>query len=136
MTDNGTVGRPVLYRDRVTTSDGGGAGQLESIVLRELRDDGGLRHLSASQCPDGRIIIEGRDLGPGVERIFGALEYEWAWTIGPDAIAAAIEALDGRDGDDPLRVLAAWSTVHGGMDPGSHLQGAGVPIEFWSRMGD
>jgi hypothetical protein len=47
-----------------------------------------------------------------------------------------VAALGGRDGDDPLPLLAAWSTAHGGVDPGSHLRDAGVAIEFWSRVGD
>jgi hypothetical protein len=37
---------------------------------------------------------------------------------------------------DPLRLLAAWSAAHGGIDPGSHLREAGVPIRYWSRIGD
>ena len=97
-----------------------------------------IRHLEATRRPDGAILIEGQDLGPGVERIFGAglTEYEWTWTIEPDAVPAAIAALEGIEGDDPLRLLAAWSAAHGGVDPGSRLREAGVPIEFWSRIGD
>ena len=80
----------------------------------------------------------GEDLGPGVERIFGAsfTEYEWAWVVGPDAVPATVAALDGDEGDDPLRLLAAWSAAHSGIDPGSRLREAGVPIEFWNRIGD
>jgi hypothetical protein len=42
----------------------------------------------------------------------------------------------GQEGDDPLRLLAAWSNAHSGRDPGSHLREAGVPIELWNRIGD
>ena len=45
-------------------------------------------------------------------------------------------ALDRRKDDDPQRTLAAWSTAHGGMDPGSHMREAGGPISFWDRVGD
>ena len=102
------------------------------VVLRNLRDDRGNRHLSASSDPDGRIRIDGHDLGRGVEDAFGAglSEYEWTWVIEPDAVPAAVAALGGREGDDPLRALAAWSAAHGGADPGSHLRDAGVPIAF------
>ena len=121
-------------------SDGDGARErpLTTVVLRHQRDADGLRRLSADLRPGGGILIEGHDPGPGVERIFGAglSEYEWAWVIGPDAVAAAVAALGGREGDDPLRLLAAWSAAHGGLDPGSHLREAGVPIEFWNRVGD
>jgi hypothetical protein len=112
--------------------------RLARVVLRNLRDDRGTRHLSASRDPDGRIRIEGHDLGRGVEDAFGAglNEYEWGWVIETDAVAVAIAALDGREGDDPLKLLAVWSTAHGGADPGSHLRDAGVPIAFWNRIGD
>jgi hypothetical protein len=109
-----------------------------SVVLRHQRDADGIRHLEATRRPDGGILIEGQDLGPGVERIFGAglTEYEWAWAIEPDAVPATIAALDGLEGDDPLRLLEAWSAAHAGVDPGSHLREAGVPIELWTRVGD
>ena len=111
---------------------------LARIVLRDLRDAGGVRHLGATRRPDGGIRIEGQDLGPGVERAFGPglTEYEWAWEIEADDVPAVIAALDGREGDDPLRLLAAWSAAHGDIDPGSHLREAGVPVTFWSRIGD
>jgi hypothetical protein len=110
----------------------------EQIVLRDLTDAGGRRFLEARRREDGGISIAGQDLGLGVERAFGQglTEYEWAWEIGPQDVPAAIEALGGHAGDDPLRVLAAWSAAHGGEDPGSHLKGAGVPVGFWSRVGD
>ena len=47
-----------------------------------------------------------------------------------------VSALDGVDGDDPLRLLGDWYEAHGGTDPGIHLRDAGVAIEFWSRVGD
>lgn len=120
------------------TRPGGRAGPLARVVLRKLRDDRGTRHLSASRNPDGRIRIEGHDLGRGVEDAFGGglSEYEWTWVIEPDSVPAAVAALDGKEGDNPLRVLGAWSTAHGGADPGSHLRDAGVPIAFWNRIGD
>ena len=78
------------------------------------------------------------DLGSGVDRAFGAgnREYDWAWSIGPEAVPAMIAALGGDDGDDPLLLLKAWHDASGSMDPGSHLRKAGVPVEFWSRVGD
>jgi len=114
------------------------APDLATITLREWRDADGFRRLSVDRRPDGSIFIEGHDLGPGVERVFGTglTEYEWAWVVGPDAVPAVVAALGGRAGDDPLPLLAAWSAAHGGVDPGSHLREAGVAIEFWSRVGD
>jgi hypothetical protein len=124
--------------DGVAGSSGALEDPLTSISLRDYRDEGGLRHLGATRTPDGGILIEGQDLGPGVERAFGAglTEYEWAWAVPPDAVPAAVAALDGHEGDDPLRLLAAWAAAHDDSDPGSHLREAGVSIEFWSRVGD
>jgi hypothetical protein len=108
-----------------------------SVVLREQRDADGVRHLSAAWREDGSLVIEGQDLGPGVERAFGEgyTEYEWAWTIPPDAVEATIVALGGGDGEGVLTLLQGYA-AHGERDPGSHLREAGVPIEFWSRVGD
>lgn len=111
---------------------------LALVVLRDTRDHEGTRHLSASRDPGGGIRIDGQDLGTRVERAFGAglSEYEWSWIVEPDAVPAAITALGGRPGDDPLNLLAAWFAAHGGIDPGIHLRDVGVPIAFWNRIGD
>ena len=41
----------------------------------------------------GDIVIEGRDFGAGVERIFGYREYEWVWTIPAASVGALLHAL-------------------------------------------
>jgi len=107
-------------------------------VLRELRDADGSRRLEAGWRDDGSLVIEGQDLGPGVERVWGAGndEYEWAWVVGSQAVPAMVAALGGSAADDPLALLERWYRGHGELDPGIHLRKAGVPIEFWSRVGD
>jgi len=112
-----------------------GAPGLRQVVLRDTRDARGTRHLEARLKDDDGIVIEGQDLGSGVEALgAGFSEYEWAWTIGSDQVPAAVAALGGSAVDDPLRVLANWSAVHNGADPGSDLREAGVSIGFWSRV--
>jgi hypothetical protein len=114
------------------------AKRLESVVLRDLRGADGPRYLGAARRQGGAIVIEGQDLGAGVEQAFGAglREYEWTWSIGPEAVPAMVAALGGEDGDDPLLLLKTWYDANGDMDPGIHLQKAGIPVEFWSRVGD
>jgi hypothetical protein len=121
----------------VTPARAAPEGPLTTVTLRYRRDADGLRRLEVTRRPDGGVVIEGQDLGAGVEAIYGAglSEYEWAWVIGPDAVPAVVAALDGLEGDDPLRLLQAWYAAHGRLDPGSRLREAGVPIEFWSGVG-
>lgn len=110
---------------------------LAFVVLRDLDDADGTRHLEAEWRMGGAIVIEGRDVGPGVERFWGEgnNRYEWEWSIGPEAIPAMIAALGGTEGDDPLALLKAWYDAGDGMDPGIHLYEAGVPVEKWSSVG-
>ncbi len=58
-------------RKRQTGSRLSGPNWLESIVLRDQRDGNGLRYLAAKRRTGGGIVIEGQDLGPGVERAWG-----------------------------------------------------------------
>jgi hypothetical protein len=109
-----------------------------SVILRNQHDAQGTRHLDATLTEDGSIVIEGWDLGAGVEAVWGEglREYEWAWTVAPGDVPAAVAALGGAEGDDPLALLGAWLRGHRGRDPGSHLRDAGILVEFWSRVGD
>ena len=50
------------------------------VILRRTEDKGGSRSLVA-RLTDMGLVIEGHDLGPGVEEAFGAYEYEWTRTV-------------------------------------------------------
>ena len=108
-----------------------------TVVLRDHEDADGLRYLDATIDKAGRLVIEGQDVGAGVERKFGEgyREYEWRWTVQPADIADAVETLGGQPGESPLVVAARFMELHG-TDPGSTLKTANVRIEFWSRLGD
>jgi hypothetical protein len=105
--------------------------------LWQGRDHNGTRSIWAVLLADGRLRIEGQDLGPGVA-IWGEgfTEYEWDWTVAPADVPRVVEVLGGTDDDDPLELLARWSRESGGRDPGQHLKSAGIALEFWSRVGD
>lgn len=111
---------------------------MQRIVLRETRDATGVRYLEVRREPNGAVVIEGQDLGDGVEAVFGegVREYEWWWRLAPEDTVVAAETLGGEPGEDLLQVVARWFTAGGGHDPGSHLREAGVPIAFDSRVGD
>ncbi len=106
------------------------------VVLRNTSGPDGTRRLEVRRRPDGGLVIEGQDLGAAVERIFGSREYEWTWTVEPADVPAAVIALGGVTDGDPLEVVATWFAAGDGRDPGSDLRDAGVPIDFWSRVGD
>lgn len=107
------------------------------VVLRSTSDASGTRFLEARLDADGTLRIEGQDLGPGVSAVFGAglTEYEWWWRLPADAVPDAVAALGGAPGDEPLAVLRAWFDANG-VDPGSALRDAGLPVAFDSRIGD
>jgi hypothetical protein len=110
---------------------------LTSVTLRYLRDAEGLRRLDASRRDDGGILIEGQDLGPGVEQVWGEglTEYEWAWSLAPEPSWRRSRRWAARTGRS-TRAIGVWYAANGGLDPGIRLREAGVPVEFWSRVGD
>jgi hypothetical protein len=104
------------------------------VILRHIRDADGLRHLEASLNAAGDLVIEGQDLGDGVERALGVREYEWTWTVRAAHLPDLSRAL-GMTGD----VLAALATRFSGENAaelGSFLQSERIPHERWSRLGD
>ena len=54
---------------------------VNSVVLRDTRDEGGTRYLDASIKSNGDLVFSGQDFGPGVEAFWGVSEYEWVWTV-------------------------------------------------------
>ena len=108
-----------------------------TIQLFQSRDDRGTRSLWATTMADGRLRLEGQDLGASVA-IFGEglTEYEWAWTVAADDVPLLPAAFGGKLGDDPIPLIRHWVKQGNGRDPGQHLKDSGFAVEFWSRMGD
>lgn len=62
---------------------------------------------------EGRLRIEGQDLGALPMEIFGRSEYEFTWTLASPAVDALRAALDLRPGDDLLQaIIARFSATH------------------------
>ncbi|MEU5879880.1 hypothetical protein [Spirillospora sp. NPDC047279] len=103
-----------------------------------MRDENGTRHLSARLTDDGDLVIEGHDLGRGVESFGpGLREYEWVWTVRAEHVPKLAEVLEAGPGEAILAVLQR--TCSG--DDASRLsallgRGKPVPAERWSRLGD
>ena len=103
-------------------------------MLRDVRDAEGTRHLQASLTPEGDVLIEGQDLGAGVERALGVYEYEWAWTIHAADVPLLLEAI-GTTSDvlSALRERFSDDRAAGLMD---FLDSHRIPYERWARMGE
>ncbi|HUG30459.1 MAG TPA: hypothetical protein VMQ65_08115 [Candidatus Limnocylindria bacterium] len=108
-----------------------------TIQLFQSRDDRGTRSIWATTLADGRLKLEGQDLGASVA-IFGEgfTEYEWAWMVAADDVPRLPAAFGGKLGDDPIPLLRHWIKQGNGRDPGQHLKNEGFAVEFWSRIGD
>jgi hypothetical protein len=108
------------------------------VILRNTSDADGPRYLGARITDVGDLRLEGQDLGPGVERVFGEglTEYEWLFTVLAEHLEDAVVALGGDPGADPLTVVEAFFASGRGHEFGPVLRDAGVPVEFWSRVGD
>jgi hypothetical protein len=111
---------------------------VDRVVLRDTRDGSGSRFLEAILDSDGTLRIEGQDLGRGVSAVFGSdlSEYEWWWRLPAAHVDEAIATLGGAPGELILTVVERWSKANNGLDPGSALKAAGLPIAFDSRIGD
>lgn len=104
------------------------------VVLRQQRDADGTRYLEAYYAPSGDIVIEGQDLGKGVEDFFGFSEYEWVWTIKAADIPQLLNALEIEA--NPLRALGQRFSGAQAAGLSSFLDGQQVPYSAWSRIGD
>jgi hypothetical protein len=107
-------------------------------VLRDIRDADGVRHLEARLDPSGDLVIEGQDLGDGVERFWGEglREYEWIWTVRAKEIPALVAALGGEAGDAVLVLLERRFAGDAAAGLCAFLEESGTAFERWSRLGD
>ena len=108
----------------------------KKVTLRNLRDNQGIRYLTASLLSDGTLKIEGQDLGEGVERVFGPnnCEYEWSYTIQPPDVLALASALG--DGGNVLFALRKRFSGDDAADLKQFMDEHGIRYAFWSRVGD
>ncbi len=109
-----------------------------TITLRDEHSGRDSRLLWARLTADGDLVIEGHDVGPGVEGFWGdgLLEYEWILTVRASNVPRLIAAFGGRDGDPVLPLLSARFAADDQCASKQFLDDQGVPLEFWSRVGD
>jgi hypothetical protein len=107
------------------------------VVLRDDKTPGDRRWLAANLGKDGALVVEGQDLGEGVEAAFGhgIREYEWTTEVSAEDIPRLVAALGGAQGAGILDVIRATCLA----DPSrleSTIRAAGITPRFWSRMGE
>ena len=108
------------------------------VVLREEHSGNDSRYLRAHLTEKGDLSIEGHDLGPSVEKFWGGGldEYEWDITVRAADFPRLIAALGGTGRDDVLSLLAARCSESERYASRGFLEQQGIPIEFWSGVGD
>jgi hypothetical protein len=111
---------------------------IRTLVVRDERHGRDVRSLWAYVAPGGSFVIDGQDLGPGVERVFGEgiREYEWKRSIPAAEIPRVVEALEASPGTDVLVALETWLASHDASELESLIEERNVMNEFWSRAGD
>jgi hypothetical protein len=109
----------------------------KQITLFQSRDERGTRSIWVTVLADGRLKLEGQDLGPAVAA-FGEdfTEYEWDWIVAAVDVPRIAEILGRTPGSDPIAALRSWASAANGRDPGQQLKDAGLELEFWSRIGE
>lgn len=106
------------------------------VMLRDTQDEDGRRQQSARLQADGTLLVEGHDMGRGVESFFGPgqTEYEWALTILPPGVNKLKLALSCNG--DVLVALKDRFSGDASAELQSFLDNNGVPYDFWSRVGE
>lgn len=106
------------------------------VVLRDLSDARDRRYLAAELTSEGDLLMQGQDLGDGVEAVFGEgfREYEWAWTVRAAHVPKLLEALGA--GGPVLAVLEHRFSGEKAAGLKQFLDDHEIPHESWSRMGD
>ncbi|MEE4637162.1 MAG: hypothetical protein V2J42_00290 [Wenzhouxiangella sp.] len=106
------------------------------VLLRDIQDEGGSRQLGVRLENDGSLLIEGRDLGPGVEKFFGQgiFEYEWALKLKPPGVMKLKLALACQD--NLLDALKDRFSGEASAELQNFLDSNAIQYEFWSRAGE
>ena len=105
----------------------------KNLVLTQVGDEDGFMRRSIHLTAEGQLVIEGHDLGAGVERIFGCREYEFERTLSVGETAQLAELLE----VSVVELLPAIQQRFGTTPPlEAYLEEHDIAGEFWNRTGD
>lgn len=105
------------------------------VTLRDEHDGADRRHLVAYLDDEGRLHIDGHDLGPGTASVSGDGEYEWFRTIAAADLPRLAALLGADPGESILAVLSRKYTDRRSHDLERLLRESDVPqqLRVWSR---
>jgi hypothetical protein len=102
---------------------------MRKVTLRSEHHGADSRSLWAHLDGEGRLHIEGQDLGPGTELVSSDGEYEWDRSIAAADIPRVVALLDGGPGEDVLSVLERWTGPRS-YDLEARLRASDIPSEL------
>ena len=105
-----------------------------SVVITNVHHSKGTMLRVVRLTDDGGLMIEGHDLGGGVEQFFGAYEYEFKKQFSSDAVARLRDLLGLESDDELLPTIKNRFTYTDDLE--EFLRDNGIEGKFWSRVGD
>ena len=107
---------------------------LKEVVLVEERSGADSRTIWASLAENGDLVISGHDIGPGVERVFGSDEYEFAHTVPFDYVLPFLKILGATKVTDVLTALRHFGgSRYEEITDALETAQTSMPIRFWSH---
>lgn len=104
------------------------------VTLRDEHDGADRRHLAAYLDDEGRLHIDGQDLGPATAMVSEDGEYEWFRTIAAADLPRLAELLGAYAGESILAVLARKYTGVRSHELERILRESDIPqnLQTWS----
>ncbi|MGH2689112.1 MAG: hypothetical protein ACRDKW_09950 [Actinomycetota bacterium] len=105
---------------------------VRTVTLRSETSGPDSRYLWAYLDEEGRLHIDGQDLGPATAPVSPDGEYEWFKTVAAADVARVVALLEGRPGEDVLDLLERGFTGPGSYELERRLRESTIPVEFFS----
>jgi hypothetical protein len=99
------------------------------VTLRSERSGNDSRYLWAYVDEDGRLHVDGQDLGPATASVSSDGEYEWFETIAAADVPRVVELLGGGPGEDVLDVLERDFTGNRSYELEARLRDSDIVID-------
>jgi hypothetical protein len=100
------------------------------VVLRAERRGPDSFHLWAYLDQDGRLHVEGQDLGPVTASVSADGEHEYFRTFAAEVVPRLVALLDGEPGEPILDLLARRWTGERSWELEHRLRESGIPAQF------